>query len=638
MSPIVAGGRLGRYQILRMLGAGAMGEVFLAEDPQIGRQVAIKTVRVEEGRPNEMEERKRRLIREARAAGKLLHPNVVALFDVGEDAGVLYLAFECVEGSDLAQRLEVDPPVTLREAITYVRQAAEGLDYAHRQGVVHRDIKPSNLLISSAGTVKVSDFGIAKLKDQTSDLTMTGSVVGSPHYLSPEQIRGDELDGRSDIFSLGVLFYEVLSRRRPFEGETLTTLVYQILHRDPPSIVVDRPELGTRLEGVLQRMLQKERDDRYATAGEVARDLAICEQEIPASILDSPAAKDAGAPTASTRRMSTSERAVQMAPQAGGAQAAPPPPPPPAPLSMTQEPTAKMPARQAAVGAAAAAKGSASPPSRTGLAIVAVVVTLVVAALVLGGIATRRYWAAHPAKQELQPSAAATSPASTDGKADSTSRPPAATTPETGTSTTPVVPLAVPPATDNGAPDAGDRFHQATREPATASPTNDNPATPASQPGNDVEPTRPIQKAPVHVPPPVKPEPQAEPVTEPAKNEDADEPSPPIIDRPGIAPRIDRMMVTGMSLSFVVEPPEAIVKVDGIVIGQAGTWNAKKRDGRAYDLPDSGDHIVRITHEGRITTIRVSASAEAPSPTLVSVDLRAVTERAKRPRRAGDRN
>ncbi len=330
MSPIVEGGRLGRYQILRLLGAGAMGEVFLAEDPHIGRRVAIKTVKLEDGRPNEMAERKRRLERESRAAGKLLHPNVVALFDVGEDAGVLYLAFECVEGSDLAQRLEVDPPLTLREVITFVRQAAEGLDYAHRQGVVHRDIKPSNLLISAAsGTIKVSDFGIAKLKDQTSDLTMTGSVVGSPHYLSPEQIRGDDLDGRSDIFSLGVLFYEVLSRRRPFEGETLTTLVYQILHRDPPSIVVDRPELGTRLEGVLQRMLQKDRDERYKTAGEVARDLAICEQEIPASVLDRPAAPDTAGPTDSTRRMSTSsERALQgatgQAPSSSPAPSSPP--------------------------------------------------------------------------------------------------------------------------------------------------------------------------------------------------------------------------------------------------------------------------------------------------------------------------
>jgi serine/threonine protein kinase len=313
LSPLAEGGRLGRYQILRMLGAGAMGEVFLAEDPHIGRRVAIKTVKIEEGRPNEMEERKRRLERESRAAGKLLHPNVVALFDVGEDQGVLYLAFECVEGSDLAQRLEVEPPLTLREAIAYVRQAAEGLDYAHRQGVVHRDIKPSNLLISAAtGTVKVSDFGIAKLKDQTSDLTMTGSVVGSPHYLSPEQIRGDELDGRSDIFSLGVLLYEVLSRRRPFQGETLTTLVYQILHRDPPSIVVDRPELGTRLEGVLQRMLQKDRDERYKTA---ARWHATWRSASRRSRLRFSTVQGARrrAPTDSTRRMSTSG-AVQVAP------------------------------------------------------------------------------------------------------------------------------------------------------------------------------------------------------------------------------------------------------------------------------------------------------------------------------------
>ena len=397
MSPIVEGGRLGRYQILRLLGAGAMGEVFLAEDPQIGRRVAIKTVKIEDGRPNEMAERKRRLERESRAAGKLLHPNVVALFDVGEDAGVLYLAFECVEGSDLAQRLEVDPPLTLREVITFVRQAAEGLDYAHRQGVVHRDIKPSNLLISAAsGTIKVSDFGIAKLKDQTSDLTMTGSVVGSPHYLSPEQIRGDDLDGRSDIFSLGVLFYEVLSRRRPFEGETLTTLVYQILHRDPPSIVVDRPELGTRLEGVLQRMLQKDRDDRYKTAGEVARDLAICEQEIPASVLDRPAAPDTAGPTDSTRRMSTSsERALQgatgQAPSAlrspSSQPSQPSSPSPPSPPSFTQAPTEMLVPPPAASSGGSAAKAAGGGSSRTGLWLAGGAVALLVLAVLLAIIA-----------------------------------------------------------------------------------------------------------------------------------------------------------------------------------------------------------------------------------------------------------
>jgi serine/threonine protein kinase len=620
LSPIVEGGRLGRYQILRMLGAGAMGEVFLAEDPQIGRRVAIKTVKIEEGRPNEMEERKRRLERESRAAGKLLHPNVVALFDVGEDQGVLYLAFECVEGSDLAQRLEVEPPLSLREAIHFVRQAAEGLDYAHRQGVVHRDIKPSNLLISAAtGTVKVSDFGIAKLKDQTSDLTMTGSVVGSPHYLSPEQIRGDELDGRSDIFSLGVLLYEVLSRRRPFQGETLTTLVYQILHRDPPSIVVDRPELGTRLEGVLQRMLQKDRDDRYKTAGEVARDLAICEQEIPASILDRPAARDASAPTDSTRRMSTSG-AVQVAPGLA------PPPHPPAAPSFTQAPTEMLPSPSAAppppprplMGAAGTAGtgAAAAGASRPGLWVVGGAVALLVLALVVGGLAARRWVAAKELAKSQQ--AAATDPVQSDPKVSEAKAEPNATDPARPREDA---------ASDSVAqPDPGERFQQ---KPPVAP---DSPAVPETKPqatARDV-PAETVPTRPAPRPEPSQPEP--DPVAENA----ADEVEEPVVDRPALAPRIDRMMVTGMALSFVVEPPEAIVKIDGRVIGQAGTWNAKKRDGRAYDLPESGDHIVRIMHEGRTWTIRVSASEGAPSPTLVTADLSPPSAKGKK-RRLGER-
>ncbi len=629
MSPIVEGGRLGRYQILRLLGAGAMGEVFLAEDPQIGRRVAIKTVKIEEGRPSEMAERKRRLERESRAAGKLLHPNVVALFDVGEDAGVLYLAFECVEGSDLAQRLEVEPPLTLREVITFVRQAAEGLDYAHRQGVVHRDIKPSNLLISAAsGTIKVSDFGIAKLKDQTSDLTMTGSVVGSPHYLSPEQIRGDDLDGRSDIFSLGVLFYEVLSRRRPFEGETLTTLVYQILHRDPPSIVVDRPELGTRLEGVLQRMLQKDRDERYKTAGEVARDLAICEQEIAASVLDRPAAPDVAGPTDSTRRMSTtSERALQGAPGQ-----APPPPPPsaPSPPSFTQAPTEMLAAHRGGAAGTAAKTASGGGSSRAGLWLAGGAVALLILALVVGGLATRRWAASKQAAKLAQETTAQAKPANTSEPAQQRpvesaaipSREPAAQDPNQGTAST-----------SASTPDPGERFRQSTPPAPEPSPQTIAPAGPAVSAPVKPAPTRPAPApapAPASEPAAVEPEPAA------AEDEDTEEVSPPVIDRPGVNPRIDRMMVTGMSLSFVVEPPEAIVKIDNLVIGQAGTWNAKKRDGRAYDLPESGDHIVRIMHEGRMTTIRVSASPEAPSPTLVSVDLRAPSAKTKK-RRQGER-
>ncbi|MCM2269325.1 MAG: serine/threonine protein kinase, partial [Thermoanaerobaculia bacterium] len=285
MSRLDAGSQIGRYRIVRRLGAGAMGEVYLAEDPQIGRQLAIKTVRMEEGKPQEIEDRKQRLLREARAAGKLLHPHIVTLFDAGEDQGLLYLAFEYIDGSDLDDRIAKGPPPTLAEALAILRQAAEGLDAAHRQGVIHRDIKPSNLMLTGDGRVKVADFGIAKLLDSTSDLTMSGSVVGSPHYLSPEQVRGDALDGRTDIFSLGVMFYEMLCRQRPFDGQTLTTLVYQILHQEPTPIEARRADLGPRVERLVRRMMHKDREQRFATAGELAAEIAACERELAPELL-----------------------------------------------------------------------------------------------------------------------------------------------------------------------------------------------------------------------------------------------------------------------------------------------------------------------------------------------------------------
>ncbi|HLX07896.1 MAG TPA: serine/threonine-protein kinase [Thermoanaerobaculia bacterium] len=288
MSTLDSGQRVGRYRIVRFLGAGAMGEVYLAEDPHIERRLAIKTVRLTGGRPQDIEDRSRRLLREARAAGRLLHPNVVTLFDAGEEDGLLYLAFEFVEGSDLASRLDSGEPPTLREVLRIVRQVAEALDYAHRQGIVHRDIKPSNILLDAAGHVKVADFGIAKVAGQNTELTMVGSVMGSPQYLSPEQIRGDELDGRSDVFSLGVVLYELLSGRRPFDGETITTLVYQILHKDPA--IGELRAVPLRLDQLLHHMLAKDRDDRLATAGLVAEELAAIERELPEATLAAPAA------------------------------------------------------------------------------------------------------------------------------------------------------------------------------------------------------------------------------------------------------------------------------------------------------------------------------------------------------------
>ncbi len=322
MNSLENGASVGRYRVLQFLGSGAMGEVYLAEDPQIERRLAIKTVRLA-GRAQEIEDRKRRLLREARAAGRLLHPNVVALFDAGEQEGLLFLAFEFVEGTDLAERLEAGPPLSLRDVLRVVRQTAGALDYAHRQGIVHRDIKPSNILLDTAGQVKVADFGIAKVAGQSTELTMAGSVMGSPQYLSPEQIRGEELDGRSDIFSLGVVLYELLSKTRPFNGETITTLVYQILHMEPPPISELR-SVPARLETLLRRMLAKNRDERFAAASEIATEIATIERELSDETLSAPASD---LPLEPTRVMTRNTGAAQPpAPQV-------PPPPPAAPVA-----------------------------------------------------------------------------------------------------------------------------------------------------------------------------------------------------------------------------------------------------------------------------------------------------------------
>ena len=265
MSTFAPGATLGRYRIERLLGAGAMGEVYLAEDPQIGRRVALKTLRILGVHPDELPERRQRLLREARTAGKLIHPHVVTLFDAGEDGGFIYLAFEHVPGSDLGARLGAGPPLALGEALRLVREACAGLDHAHKGGIVHRDIKPSNLLLDAEGRLKISDFGIAKMAGQATELTMTGSVMGSPHYLSPEQIRGEELDGRSDLFSLGVVLYEMLTGRSPFAAPTLTAVLHKLIYEDPPQLSTHGLDLPAAVEATVRRALAKQPSERFQT-------------------------------------------------------------------------------------------------------------------------------------------------------------------------------------------------------------------------------------------------------------------------------------------------------------------------------------------------------------------------------------
>jgi serine/threonine protein kinase len=280
---LAPGSRLGRYRIVRQLGAGAMGEVYLAEDPQIERSLAIKTVRldVQEQAGDLMRTQiRQRFEREAKAAGRLVHPHIVTLFDAGPVDDVFYLAFEYVDGPNLGERVKQQPPLTLNEILRMAREAASALDAAHRVGIVHRDIKPANLMLSTERGLKIADFGIATLVGQ-STLTQTGFLVGTPQYLSPEQVRGDvPLDGRSDLFSLGVVLYELLAGHRPFDSSTMASLLYAIMSKEPTPLGELRPDLPERLSAAVMRLLAKEPDQRFPNAAALGEELMAVERAL----------------------------------------------------------------------------------------------------------------------------------------------------------------------------------------------------------------------------------------------------------------------------------------------------------------------------------------------------------------------
>ncbi|MGE5414211.1 MAG: serine/threonine-protein kinase, partial [Syntrophomonadaceae bacterium] len=275
MSLLPAGSRLGRFQIASVLGQGAMGVVYLAHDPEIGRSVAIKTVRPEsvgESGPDV----EARFLREAKLAGRLQHPNIVTIYDVGREGGVCFIAMEHVDGRPLTRLIGSGDALSLSAKIGIVRQVAEALGHAHERGVLHRDVKPGNILVGRDGRVKVTDFGIGKFTEaSTSNLTRAGHMIGSPAYMSPEQVKGEKLDGRSDLFSLGVVLYELLTGARPFPGESITTLVYQILHTEPRDPLEWNSRLPVATRAVIARLLAKSPGDRPPDArafiGELSR-------------------------------------------------------------------------------------------------------------------------------------------------------------------------------------------------------------------------------------------------------------------------------------------------------------------------------------------------------------------------------
>ena len=273
--------QLGRYEVLGELGQGAMGVVYKAKDPLIDRVVAIKTINLGLAL-DEKEEYEGRFYQEAKAAGRLNHPNIVTIYDVGKSADVAYIAMEFLEGRELRDIMNDGGKLPVDQVLDIVAQVALGLAYAHEHEIVHRDVKPSNIMVVRDGHVKITDFGIARMAS-SAVRTQTGMVLGSPKYMSPEQVMGKNIDQRSDIFSLGVMLYEMLTGQAPFNGENVNAIMYQTLNAAPPPPNVLNPGVPEMLNYIVAKALAKPVDDRYQNAKDFAADLRACRDTLPRS-------------------------------------------------------------------------------------------------------------------------------------------------------------------------------------------------------------------------------------------------------------------------------------------------------------------------------------------------------------------
>jgi serine/threonine protein kinase len=268
--------KLGRYDIVRELGKGAMGIVYLAKDPLIGRLVALKTIRpVAHAEDDETKEFKERFIREAQAAGILNHPSIVTVFDIGEDepSATNFIAMEYVEGQNLKEILAQGRPLTWEQIGDIITQIADALDFAHSKGIVHRDVKPANIILLDGNRAKIMDFGIAKIASGAANLTSTGQFLGTPNYMAPEQIKGTAVDGRTDLFALGICLYECLTRRKPFGGDSLTSISYKIVHEPFPPLHEINPQIPEGFEDVVAGCLAKDPAKRYQRGRDLANAL-----------------------------------------------------------------------------------------------------------------------------------------------------------------------------------------------------------------------------------------------------------------------------------------------------------------------------------------------------------------------------
>jgi serine/threonine-protein kinase len=331
--------RFGRYEIIGELGRGAMGVVYKARDPQIDRLVALKTVSLHGQQPDEEEEFRKRFLNEAQAAGRLHHPGIVAVFDVGEEpeSREPFIVLEYVPGEALNRILKRERKLPLDTALQLAQEIAEALEYAHAKGVTHRDIKPGNILITQSGHAKIADFGIAKLN--LAHFTVPGRVLGTPAYMAPEQLSGEGADGRSDLFSLGVILYVMVSGHSPFHGDSATTVCFKVANREPLPVSALDLHLPNELDAVISRAMAKDPKVRYQRGADFANDLRLLQAQLkPGSVTSSTSTQAAVTATKETaKKWESSAR-----PAVGGVYA----------LKLVQAAIRKAPVRDLILGAA----------------------------------------------------------------------------------------------------------------------------------------------------------------------------------------------------------------------------------------------------------------------------------------------
>jgi eukaryotic-like serine/threonine-protein kinase len=568
MSVLPPGSKLGRFPIQSVLGQGAMGVVYLAHDPQIDRPVALKTMRpaVGEGEAQEVEAR---FMREAKLAGRLQHPNIVTVYDVGRDGDVIFIAMEYVDGRPLTRYIGA-PEMTLRAKVSIVRQVAEALEHAHERDVVHRDIKPGNILIGRDGRVKVTDFGIGRFTSaSTSDMTRAGQMIGSPAYMSPEQVRGDRLDGRSDLFSLGVVLYELLTTQRPFPGESITTLVYQILHTEPRDPLELKSDLPVATREVMARLLAKQPEKRPQTAREFAQELRRIEKFQRESEMTRRAVAAAAVPTIPP----------PPPPARGGGRAdSPPPPAAPPTLAPHDAPTVASAPRRSTAAAAAPAerRRRISPlPYLLGAALVVIAILL---------LQRRSPRPAAPAAAGAVPTAAAapTTSAARDAAAPATPPPAEAA----------AAPAEIPTALPTPGPSEAASASVGVPRSAAARPTPRR--APTAAPVEDV-----VAAAPA--PPP------AHAASSSAASARPD--------------RVDATYTTRKGVRFTSSPEQARLYVDGRYVGIADDWD-NRGGGRAFEFDADGPHYVRMELPGYQTRqLEIDVRPDAKDSVSIDEDL-----------------